>query len=138
MLVRQHMLFFSSYIISLKVFANKSNRWMKNPISTENARKKGSMHTKDQVPRLIHQRCFSHYSLPLKHDNFICLQVTELQLASFFYDVGVLANHEPSNVGKEESPYGVVGVCVRLRVLMVDPMVSYPLEDVILWIAIRC
>lgn len=71
-------------------------------------------------------------SPPLKHNHFICLQVHHLQFPSLFNDVGVFANQQPTDVGEEKPPRGVVGVCVRLRVLVMDAVVPCPLVYVIL------
>lgn len=46
----------------------------------------------------------------------------------------MFAHHQPTNVSKEEAPHGVVRVGVRLRVLVVNPVVSGPFEDIILWV----
>lgn len=72
------------------------------------------------------------YSLPLKHDHLVSQQVVKLQLASLLDHVGMFAHEQPANVGKEEAAHGVVRVGVRLRVLVVDPVVAGPLVDVVL------
>lgn len=91
-----------------------------------------------QVPRHEHRDEEAHEEhgelviLPLKHHNFVRQKVSEFQLASFLDDVGVFAHQQPANVREEETPDGVVGVGVRLRVFVVNPVVPGPLEDVIL------
>lgn len=68
----------------------------------------------------------------LEHNHRVCLEVLQLQLASLFDDVGMLADQQPADVGEEEAPLSVVGVGVRLRELVVDSVVPGPLVDVIL------
>lgn len=70
--------------------------------------------------------------LPLKHNNFVRLQVVEFELAPFLDDVGVFAHQQPADVREEEAPHGVVRVGLRLRVLVVNPVVSSPFVDIIL------
>lgn len=50
----------------------------------------------------------------LEHDHCICPQVSQLQFTALFNDIRMLADQKPANVGKEEPPHGVVGVCIRL------------------------
>lgn len=54
------------------------------------------------------------YILPLEHDNFVSLQVTELQLLPLLNDVRVFTHQEPTDVGEEEPSDGVVGVGIGL------------------------
>lgn len=68
----------------------------------------------------------------LEHDDFICLQVRQLQLLALLDDVGVLAYEQPANVSEEKAPHCIVGVGIRLRVLVVNPVVPRPLVDVVL------
>lgn len=70
----------------------------------------------------------------LKHNHFICRQVWQLQFFALFNNIGMFANHQPTNVGEEEPPSGIVGVCVCLGVLVVDTVVPRPLIYVILFI----
>lgn len=49
----------------------------------------------------------------------------------------MLADQQPTDVGEEEPPLGIVGVCVCLRVLVVDAMVPRPLVYVILYTEIK-
>lgn len=44
----------------------------------------------------------------------------------------MLANQQPTDVGKEEPPHGIVGVCICLGILVVDAVVPRPLIYVIL------
>lgn len=44
----------------------------------------------------------------------------------------MLANEQPPDVGEEETPAGIVGVSVGLRVLVMNSVVPGPFEDVIL------
>lgn len=69
---------------------------------------------------------------PLKHYHFVRQQVSELQLPAFFYDIWMFAHQQPANVGKEEAPFGVVGVGVCLWVFVVNSVVSSPFKNVIL------
>lgn len=44
----------------------------------------------------------------------------------------MFANQQPADVGEEKAPFGVVGVCVGLRELVVDAVVPGPLVYVVL------
>lgn len=44
----------------------------------------------------------------------------------------MLLDHQPSDMGEEEAPLGIVWVCIRFGELVMDPMVAAPLVDVIL------
>ena len=68
----------------------------------------------------------------MEHDHRVRLQVRHLQLAPLLQDVGVLADEQPADVGEEETPQGIVGVGVRLRVLVVCAVVPRPFVDVVL------
>lgn len=68
----------------------------------------------------------------MKLDDSVGQQVAEVQLAPFLDDVGVFAHQQPADVSEEEAPHGVVGVGVRLRILVVDPVVSGPFKDIVL------
>lgn len=70
--------------------------------------------------------------LPLKHHNFVGVQVSKLQLASFLNNVRVFAHQQPANVSKEEAPDGVVRVSISLRIFVVNPVVTSPFKDIIL------
>lgn len=61
---------------------------------------------------------------PLKHDDLIGLQVTDLQLASLLDDVRMFTDQQPADVSKEKPSHGVVRVGVRLRVLVVNAMIT--------------
>lgn len=77
------------------------------------------------------------YLLPLKHYNFVSQQVTEIQLLSFFKNIRVFAHQQPANVSKEETPASVVRVSVRLWIFVVNPVVSSPFKDIILWVEVK-
>lgn len=49
---------------------------------------------------------------PLKHYDFVSIEIFQLQLASLLDDVGVFADQEPADVREEEPSFGVVRVCV--------------------------
>lgn len=80
----------------------------------------------------LHKQNLKFLSPPLKHHHWIRPQISQVQLPALFNDVGMFADQQPTNVGEEEAPFGVVRVCVCLRVLVVDAMVSGPLVNVIL------
>lgn len=73
----------------------------------------------------------------MKHHNFVGVQVSKLQLASFLNNVRVFAHQQPANVSKEEAPDGVVRVSISLRIFVVNPVVTSPFKDIILWIQIK-
>lgn len=68
----------------------------------------------------------------LEHNNTICLEVTEVQLASFLNDIWVLTYQQPADVRKEEASFGIMWVCISLWIFVVDTVVSTPLKDIIL------
>lgn len=78
------------------------------------------------------QRKTNICSPSLEHHHLVGLQVGQVQLPAFFDDVGMLAHQQPADVGEEEPPFGVVGVRVGLRELVVDAVVPGPLEYVVL------
>lgn len=71
-------------------------------------------------------------SPPLEHHHRVGLQVGQIQLLAFLDHVRVLAQQQPADVGEEEPPFGVVGVCVGLGEPVVDAVVPGPLEYVVL------
>lgn len=73
----------------------------------------------------------------MKHYNFVRRQVIELQLFPLLDDIGVFAHHQPADVSEEEAPDGVVRVGISLRIFMVNPVVSSPLIDIILWVPVK-
>ena len=68
----------------------------------------------------------------LEHNEFIFVQIAQIQLLSFFYDIWMLPDHQPSNVCKEEASFSVVGVSVGFRKLVMNAVVSNPFKDVVL------
>lgn len=58
--------------------------------------------------------------------------VRHVNLGAFLLHQRVLPTEQPADVGKEEAPFGVVRIGVRLRVLVVGAVVANPFVDVIL------
>lgn len=54
--------------------------------------------------------------------------VAHVHLAALFYDVGMFAHHQPSDVGKKEAPVGVVRIRVGFTVLMMHAVVAHPFK----------
>lgn len=50
----------------------------------------------------------------LEHNDRICLEVTDVQLAPFLNDLWVLTYQQPANMRKEEASPGIMGVCMGL------------------------
>ncbi len=48
------------------------------------------------------------------------------------FDVRMLLAHEPSTVGKEEASFGIMGISICLRVLVMYTVVTCPINNVIL------
>lgn len=74
---------------------------------------------------------------PLKHHHRISQEITDVQLPTILDDISVFPDKKPANVGKEESPLGIVGISIRLRVLVMYPVIPRPFENVILFITVR-
>ena len=60
------------------------------------------------------------------------MQVTEVNRFTAFDHFGALFHHQPADVGKEEASLDVVRVAVGFRELVVSPVVTAPVEEVIL------
>lgn len=75
--------------------------------------------------------------LPLKHYNLVSKQVTKLQLLAFLDNIRVFAHQQPANVSKEETPGSIVRVSISLRIFVVNPVVSSPFKDIILWVEVN-
>lgn len=74
---------------------------------------------------MTRQSC-SAFSLFLKHDDAIGLQVTHVNLHPLFDDIRMRREEEPTNMREEKSTLGVVGIRVGLGVLVVDSMIMSP------------
>ena len=68
----------------------------------------------------------------LEHDYGIIQEIRHVNVASFAEDLRVFLHHKPAHVSEEEPAQCVVGVSVGLCVLVVDAVVTGPLEDVVL------
>ena len=68
----------------------------------------------------------------LEHDYRIVQEIGHVNVASLAEDLWVFLHHKPAHVSKEEPAQCVVGVGVSLRVLVVDAVVTGPLEDIVL------
>lgn len=74
----------------------------------------------------------SSYSLFLKHDVRIGLQIGHVDLLSILDDFGMLPGHQPPDVREEKASICVVRVRIRVRVLVMLPMVPHPDPETIL------
>ena len=74
------------------------------------------------------------FTIPfLKHDHFIRVQIAQISLWSFGYNIRVFLHQQPPNIMcKEEPSLCVVQVGVCFGILVVDAMVPRPFKDLIL------
>merc|ERR1719431_203935 len=70
--------------------------------------------------------------LPLKYQQRALVQIAEIYLPPFLLHLRVFSTEQPANVRKEKAPVRIVGIGVGLRILMMNPMISGPLDNVIL------
>ena len=68
----------------------------------------------------------------LKHDDFIFVQIAQIQLLSLLYDIGVFSHQQPPDMREEETSLRIMRVCVGLRILVVNAVVARPFKDVVL------
>jgi len=68
----------------------------------------------------------------LEDEYGIFVQVTEVDLLAFPYDLRMLLDEQPADVGEKETSFGVVGIGIGLGILVVDSVVPGPLDDVVL------
>ena len=62
----------------------------------------------------------------LEHDHWVLLQVTQINVLSLDQHLRVFEHKEPTDVCKKEPTVGVVRICVRFRVLVVETVVPGP------------
>jgi hypothetical protein len=72
------------------------------------------------------------YSLSLEHHHWVRFQIAQIQFLTFAGHFLLFFDQQPTDVTVEEASTCVVGVRIRVRVLVVDPMVSTPVVDVFL------
>ena len=60
----------------------------------------------------------------LKRYHRISLQVLQINVPSLYQDLRVFQHHQPAHVSKEETAVGVVRIRVRLRILVVEAVVT--------------
>lgn len=66
----------------------------------------------------------------LEEQNWIVVEISEIQFESHLSHLGVLAMEEPTNVGEEPATVRVVRIGVRFRRFVMQTMVSTPLEEI--------
>ena len=87
----------------------------------------------DSVSDRVNLKAYNiFYLLPLEHNNWISIQVGEINALSTFDDFRALLAAEPAHVGEEEAPLRIVRVCVSVRVFVVGAVVAGPLEYAVL------
>lgn len=74
----------------------------------------------------------NHHSLLLEHNHRILLQVTHVDELALLLHLRMLTDQQPTHVGEEESPGGVMRVGISVRELMMDSMISGPFVDRVL------
>jgi hypothetical protein len=79
-----------------------------------------------------HKSCYVAL-LFLELNNRIGQDVTHVDLFPTSFHLRVFLHHQPSDVREEQSAARVVRVGICLAVLVVDPVVSDPLEEWVLW-----
>lgn len=62
----------------------------------------------------------------LKHYYWICLKVGHIDRLAFIDDGWVFFRHQPTHVREEETPVGIMGICICIRVFMMQSVVSHP------------
>ena len=72
------------------------------------------------------------YVLALECADRISIEVANVALFSFHFDVGMLAHQQPSAVSKEDATFGIVRVGFCLRELVMHAVITTPFNDVIL------
>lgn len=65
-------------------------------------------------------------------DDWILQDIRHVDLTTATQNFRMLEHHKPAHVGEEESTVGIVRIGIRLRVLVVDPMVTNPVVKSIL------
>ena len=70
--------------------------------------------------------------LSLHRADRIVVEVRHVDLFAFLLHVGMFAHHQPAAVCKEEATQGIVRVGVSLRVLVMQPVITRPLYNVVL------
>jgi len=65
--------------------------------------------------------------LHTKYKDRISQCITHINLTTFFNHFRVFFHYEPADVREKESSVAVMWVCVRIRVLVVHPMISHSL-----------
>lgn len=64
----------------------------------------------------------------MKLDDWIDKNVAHVDLLPLLNHIGMFPHHQPSNVGEEKAPFGIVWICVRFGKLVVNAMISDPFE----------
>lgn len=74
----------------------------------------------------------NHHSLLLEHNHRILLQVTHINELALLLHLRMLTDQQPTHVGEEESPGGIMGICISVRELVMHSMISGPFVDRVL------
>lgn len=75
-----------------------------------------------------HQNIEKGIGFLLEHDNWVGKHVTHIQFTSSFHNIRMLLDQQPSAVGKEEASGSIVGVGICFAVLVVDSVITDPVE----------
>merc|ERR1719209_325713 len=62
----------------------------------------------------------------------IPVQIRKIDLLSLLFHFGMLSTKQPADVSKEKAPVGIMRICVSLGILVMNPVISGPLDDVVL------
>eukprot|EP01083_Nonionella_stella_P280898 955810_1 len=76
-----------------------------------------------------HVKCKPRIQLLLEHDYRILVEIAKIKLFSGSDNLRVFLHIQPSHVSIEESPHGIVGIGISLRVFVVDAMITGPMVN---------
>lgn len=68
----------------------------------------------------------------MEEQSVVALQIAHIDFRAEGLNVRMLLNKQPSHVGKEKSPLRVVGIGVGVGELVMNSVISNPLENVFL------
>lgn len=76
-----------------------------------------------------HVQCEPWIQLLLEHDYGIFVQVSEIQFFPCPDNLGMLLDIQPAHVSEEKSPCGIVRIGIGLGILVMNTMVTSPVEN---------
>lgn len=79
------------------------------------------------------QRHHEEVVILLEFENWIRVQIGNVDAFPFSFDLGMFTAQQPAHVTEEEAPFGVVRVGVGFAVFVVDSVVARPIHGCILF-----